>query len=179
MAAEFNSQTDEKVNSTSSSNSKSLNTDSSNKTALIKSETAPTVLTADTAIKPTVKKQDTAKKTESKWSLDLYASPDYSMARGEPNVKTKLSYTVGLRVNRSFGTHFSGRIGIQFSHTYYNLKDSSAYSSPYLMSIDLPLLAGYACRNETLGMSINAGLVFNLYSWLPEDQLIFLKRIRD
>ena len=113
-----------------------------------------------------MKKQDTAKETSGKWSLDLYASPDYPIVHGEPWITTKLSYTVGLRVNRSFGTHFSGKLGVQFSQINLIFADSNVVSGSYhLKSIDLPVLAGYSWGNETLGMTINAGVVFNLYSW--------------
>ena len=173
VAAEINSQTDKKANSTSSSNSESLSADSANKAAIIKSEPGSNIITADTAIKPVVKKTDSTKKTESKWSLDLYASPDYPIY-GEPWAKGKLSYTAGLRINRSFGIHFSGRIGVQFSQINLVIADSNVFSgSHHIKSLDLPVLAGYSWGNETLGMTVNAGVVFNLYTWPPDDQNYF------
>ena len=91
-----------------------------------------------------VKKPDSTKKSiGKKWSLDLYASPDYPVVYGEPYVQTKLSYTAGLRLNRSFGTRFSGSIGIQFSQINFNLVDSASYNNLYhLKRLDLPVLAG-------------------------------------
>lgn len=45
-----------------------------------------------------------------KWRLDAYASPDLPL-----NGKGRPSYTIGLRLGRSFGQHFSEAIGIQYS----------------------------------------------------------------
>ncbi len=47
--------------------------------------------------------------------------------------------------------------------------------SYHLKSLDLPVLAGYSWGNETLGMTINAGVVVNLYTWPPEDQINYFK----
>lgn len=128
----------------------------------------PRVLTSDSAKNTTLKKQDTTKKIAGKkWSLDLYASPDYPIEYAKYYVKSKLSYSVGLRLNRSFGKRFSGKIGIQFSQLNYALPDTSGYSNDYhLLRLDLPVLAGYSWGNETFGMTVNAGAIFNIYSWL-------------
>ena len=166
-SVEISNEANQKSNATSSSNPTSLNTDSANKSVVKKSDSTIKSLTADTAIKTTTKKADSEKNTiKGKWSLDLYASPDYPIFRGVPYVKSKLSYTIGLRINRSFGKRFSGKIGIQFSQINFKFPDSSGYIGPnHLMSLDLPILAGYSWGNETLGMTINTGLVFNLCSW--------------
>jgi hypothetical protein len=121
----------------------------------------------DTSKTATVKKSDSTKKnTGNKWSLDLYASPDYPIDYADDFVKSKLSYTVGLRINRSFGKRFSGKIGIQFSQLNYILGDSGQMAgASHLKSLDLPVLAGYSWGNETLGMTVNAGVLFNLYTW--------------
>jgi hypothetical protein len=127
----------------------------------------PKLSTTDSAKNAISKKEDSTKSIkEKKWSLDLFGSPDYPIVYGEPNVKTKLSYTAGLRINRSFGKRFSGTIGIQFSRLNYEFTaDSTGYFNPgHLKSLDLPVLAGYSLGNKTLGMTINAGVIFNLYS---------------
>ena len=191
LTADISNQADQKANSTTSANSETLNTDTANRAALKKAEPSlaagtavkplakksEPLLAADTATKPSVKKQDTAKKTTGeKWSLDLYSSPDYPIVYGEPWITTKLSYTAGLRVNRSFGPHFSGRTGIQFSQINFNFSDSNGFPTSYhLKSLDLPVLAGYSWGNKTLGMTINAGVVVNLYTWPPEDQINYFK----
>ena len=75
----------------------------------------------------------------------------------------KLSYTVGLRINRAFGKHFSGKIGIQFSQI--NFTDSLSYqngSGGHLKSFDLPVLAGYSFGDEKLKMTVTTGGIFNI-----------------
>ena len=137
----------------------------------------PKPITADSVKTTTSKKSDSTKKNNgNKWSLDLYASPDYPIEFADYYVKSKLSYTVGLRLNRSFGKRFSGKIGIQFSQLNYVLPDTSGYPGPdHLMRLDLPVLAGYSWGNETFGMTVNAGVVFNLYSWLGADSASYIK----
>jgi hypothetical protein len=137
----------------------------------------PKPVPADSAKATTSKKLDSTKKDiGNKWSLDLYASPDYPIEYAKYYVKSKLSYTVGLRLNRSFGKRFSGKIGIQFSQLNYDLPDTSGYPGAYhLMRLDLPVLAGYSWGNETFGMTVNAGVIFNLYSWLHQDSTSYIK----
>jgi hypothetical protein len=137
----------------------------------------PKPLPVDSVKTTTLKKSDSTKKNNgSKWSLDLYASPDYPIEYAEYYVKSQLSYTVGLRLNRSFGKRFSGKIGIQFSQLNYGLPDTSGFPGAYhLMRLDLPVLAGYSWGNEKLGMTVNAGVIFNLDSWLRPDSASYIK----
>jgi len=137
----------------------------------------PGLFTSDSAKNTATKKQDSTKsKAGKKWSLELYVSPDYPLVYGEPYVKSKLSYTAGLRLNRSFGRHFSGKIGIQFSQIKYVLGDSGLIAGPnHLKSLDLPVLAGYSWGNESLGMTMNAGFIFNLYSWFDAGSISYFK----
>lgn len=127
---------------------------------------------ADSAKTATSKKSDSTKKNiGSKWSLALYASPDYPIDHSHQEyIKGHLSYTVGLRLNHSFGKHFSAKIGIQFSQLNY--VDSSAWR---LSKVDIPVLGGYSWGNETLGMTVNAGVIFNLYSKLGAGQFDYIK----
>ena len=166
-AATIGNLSDQTANSTSSSNSTLLSADSAHMPIVKKSDSTVKSLAADSVLKTMVKKSDSVKKAiRGKWSLDIYASPDYPIFRGEPYVESKFSYTVGLRIEHSFGKRFSGKIGIQFSQINFKFSDSSGYVGPnHLMSLDLPVLAGYSWGNETLGMTINTGVVFNLYSW--------------
>jgi hypothetical protein len=43
------------------------------------------------------------------------------------------------------------------------------------MRLDLPVLAGYSWGNETFGMTVNAGVIFNLNSWLRPDSASYIK----
>ena len=120
------------------------------------------------SVKPIAsKKSDSSQKnTRSNWSLSYYASPDYPVEHKQEYLKGRLSYTIGLKVNRRFGNHLSGKIGIQFSQLNYTLADSAVISGAYRLNrVDVPVLAGYSWGNETLGMTVNAGCIINLYSW--------------
>jgi len=133
---------------------------------------------ADSVKTASSKKSDSTKKNiVSKWSLDLYASPDYPVDHKQQEyIKGQLSYSIGLRLNRSFGKHFSGKIGIQFSQLNYMLPDSSSSPGPqHVKRWDVPVLAGYSWGNETLGMTVNAGVIFNLYSSLHPDPISYIK----
>jgi hypothetical protein len=176
-ASNINNLPDQKATSTTSSVPNSFKADSANSTVAKNLDSAAKSLAADSLKKATAKKPDSLKKVvKGKWSLDLYASPDYPIVYGEPWVKTKLSYTTGLRINRSFGKRFSGKIGIQFSQINYNFTDSNGFSDPnHLVSLDLPVLAGYSWGDDTFGMTINTGVVFNLYSWLHSSSPSYFK----
>ena len=141
------------------------------------SSTSKTAI-ADSAKTTTTKKSDSTKKNiGSNWSLDLYVSPDYPIDHNHQEyIKGQFSYTIGLRLNRSFGKHFSAKLGIQFSQLNYVLPDSSAWPGTYHLSrVDIPVLGGYSWGNETLGMTVNAGVIFNLYSKLSPDQFDYIK----
>jgi hypothetical protein len=121
----------------------------------------PKKLTED-SLKNAIVKKTQKDSIIKKWYLDIYASPDYPIDN-TPNSPstfsghTKLSYTLGIRLNRTFGKHFSGKIGIQYSHI--NLADSGIVN---LTSFDLPVLAGYSFGSEKLRMTFTAGVIANL-----------------
>jgi hypothetical protein len=129
--------------------------------------TTPKTVTSDSVKTTTAKKSDSTKKDiNSKWSLNYYASPDYPVHHGQEYLQGKLSYTIGVKVNRTFGKHLSGEIGIQFSQLNYTLTDTIYIAGPFRLNrVDVPVLAGYSWGNETLGMTVNAGFILNLYSW--------------
>jgi hypothetical protein len=173
-------QTQTKQDSANSSNEEAITTDSTKADeSKIKSESIPNrkQSSADSTQNIVLKKAEKNEiKKNKKWWLDLYVSPDYPINPGTVNETMKLSYTIGLTINHSFGAHFSGKTGIQFSQINYSLTDSnSEHSLNHLKSLDLPLLAGYSMGNETLGMTINAGVVFNLYSWFQGDSPNYFK----
>jgi hypothetical protein len=78
--------------------------------------------------------------------------------------KTNLSYTIGVGIGRSITKHFSVKIGIQYSKINAKLIDSSGIARHY-MSIDIPFLIGYQIKTTDFETTINAGVIFNLYSW--------------
>jgi hypothetical protein len=131
------------------------------------------------SLKPALqKKPDSTKKSMGdKWSLDLYASPDYPVDHNKQEyLQGRLSYTIGIRINRSFGKRFSGKMGIQFSQLNYALSDSSNASGVHhLKRLDVPLLAGYSWGTKTFGMTVNAGIIFNRSSWLRPDSINYIK----
>ncbi len=115
-----------------------------------------------------LKKPQAGKRPNSrKWFLDLYASPDYPIISPRENEQPKLSYAVGIKLNRSLGKHFSVKTGIQFSQVNMGGNDSlTSGNTLHLMRLDLPILAGYSMGNEKMRITINGGAVLNLYSWL-------------
>jgi hypothetical protein len=119
--------------------------------------------TPDTSQNKGSKKSETKNKPNNrKWYLDLYASPDYPFVTPSEYERPKLSYTLGIRLNRSLGQHFSLKTGIQYSRV--NIGGDSLLV--HLMRFDLPVLAGYSVGNEKLKTTFNGGAILNLYSWL-------------
>ncbi len=92
----------------------------------------------------------------------------------------QLSYTLGLRLNKSFSRHFSGTIGFQYSRiNAITISDTLGPTGPeHLNGIDIPLLIGYRWENDYFQTTINSGIIFNIYSWykgqlfnFPDDSL--------
>jgi len=112
------------------------------------------------------KKSETKNKSDNrKWNLDLFISPDYPIISPHNDRElSKLSYTIGIKLNRSLGKNFSIKTGIQYSQININARDS--FGIIHLMRLDLPVLAGYSMGNGNLKTTINGGVDFNLYTWL-------------
>lgn len=106
------------------------------------------------------------------WSFDLYASPDLPVIQLKQDFeKSQLSFTIGMKVNRSFGDHVSAATGVQYSQinekVAYN--DSSAtnpirYAYLKRTSFDFPLLIGYGIGNDRFRATLNAGMIFKIHS---------------
>jgi cytoskeletal protein RodZ len=139
---------------------------------------APEKSLKDSAQKAAVKKTQEDSANNRKWYLDIYASPDLPMDHTENTFSSimKLSYTVGLRINRAFGKHFSGKIGIQYSRINFGMLDSISYmhgTTNHLNSFDLPFLAGYSFGDEKLKMTITAGGILNISTSVPDSSLAY------
>jgi hypothetical protein len=128
---------------------------------------------ADSSQSKDLKKPKEEKKLNNrKWYLDLYASPDYPIVSPHEYEQSKLSYMLGVRINRSLGDHFSLKTGIQYSKV--NIADDSLFL--HLKRFDLPVLVGYSVGNEKLKATFNGGVILNLYSWFPgSDSIVFFK----
>jgi len=107
--------------------------------------------------------------------LEAYASPDIpfsTITSGNANIvdflnrsfKTQISYTAGVRVGMSFGKHFSVKTGVQYSQINVKFNDSMPIVNRY-KSVDIPFLIGYSIGNPDFRTTINAGFIFNPYSW--------------
>jgi hypothetical protein len=146
--------------------------DSAGKGPFVKA-TAPFIkeTTPDSSQNKGSKKSETKSKTNNpKWYLDLYASPDYPIISPHNEYeKSKLSYTIGIKLNRSLGKHFSVKTGIQYSQININAYDS--FGVIHLKRLDLPVLVGYSFGDEKLEATINGGVIFNLYTWLSGTNL--------
>lgn len=121
------------------------------------------------------------------WWLDLYGSPDLPLNQissaadpgfaqyVERSQHMQLSYTLGLRLNRSFNSHFSGTIGFQYSRiNAITISDTLGARGPeHMNGIDIPLLIGYRWENDYFQTTINSGIIFNIYSWYKGQLLFF------
>ncbi len=143
--------------------------DSAGKKPFIKA-TAPFMKAAtldSTQNKDSKKSEIKNKPNNRKWFLDLYASPDYPFVSPPlENEQSKLSYTIGIKLNRSLGKDFSIKTGIQYSQVIIIGDSVGSPGNPlHLMRLDLPVLAGYSLGKGNLKTTINGGIVFNLYTW--------------
>lgn len=112
---------------------------------------------------PGKKSDSTKQKFKAVWSVDAYGSPDYPFVFGGNYEQMRLSYTIGFRLNRSFGKRFSGSVGIQYS--VINFYGSDSLGGPglnHLKRLDIPVLVGYQLDTKNINTVIHAGLIFNL-----------------
>ena len=132
------------------------------------SDSAKVISPAQTAIAAKEKKKNNPAR---RWWLDVYVSPDIPFSTITSNsfpaeYETEhLSYTIGVRINRAFGEHFSGAIGIQYSQININDSTTAQNLRSRFYSIDLPVMAGYGIGDDQFRTTFHAGVIFNLYSW--------------
>jgi hypothetical protein len=118
-------------------------------------------------LKEVKKPEKQTKQNNGKWYLDLYASPDYPFVSPHETEPSKLSYSIGIKLNRSLGKHFSIKTGIQYSQVNIVGNDSLfGGTTMHLRRLDLPVLAGYSLGDKKLRTTFNGGVFLNLYSWL-------------
>ncbi len=92
-------------------------------------------------------------------------------------VYSKLSYTIGIRINRSIGKHFSLKTGIQYSQINI-IGDDSVFGGAtiHIKRLDLPVLVGYSFGKGDIKTTINGGVLFNLNSSVsPESAQTFFE----
>ena len=130
-----------------------------------------------------IEKKDSANTHNARtWFLELFGSPDISFFErnsGNPlyyrrEISKKNSYTVGVRAGRYLGKHLSLKIGLQYSRLTENFSftmDSNHLANQYA-SLDIPLLVGYDLRPTFIKTTINAGIVYNLYTWYKGMDLV-------
>ena len=142
-------------------NKTAVQNDSPDATHLVKAPTRDSLRNKD------LKKPEAESKPDHrKWFLDLYVSPDYPIVSPRENEQSKFSYSLGIKLNRSFGEHFSIKTGIQFSQINLAGDSLSGGNTIRLMRFDLPVFAGYSLGNEKFKTTFNGGAILNLYSWL-------------
>jgi flagellar basal body-associated protein FliL len=113
-----------------------------------------------------LKKPETKKNLSyRKWFLDLYGSADYPNVSPRENWQSELSFTAGIKINRSLGKHISVKTGIQFSQVNIVGGDSIFGGKIHLMRWDIPVLVGYSFGDGKLKTTFNGGVIMNLYSW--------------
>ncbi len=137
------------------------------KDSLDKKSPAKTTGPDSSQSKEVKKPEKKSEQNNTKWYLDLYASPDYPIITSSPfdQSVSKLSYTIGVRINRSFGKHFSLKTGIQYSQVNFIGNDSLFGGAIiHIKRLDLPVLIGYSFIGTNIKTTINGGAIFNLYS---------------
>lgn len=99
------------------------------------------------------------------WHLDLYGAPDLGMKL------RPLSYMAGLRLGRSLGAHFSASIGLQYLliHEDPPADSITGWEKGRLNAIDIPFLIGYEAGGPHFKATVQAGGIFNAYSWFKSD----------
>ena len=136
--------------------------DSLNKKPLVKTTAA------DSSKSKEVKKPEKQNnQNNGKWYLDLYASPDYPIVTPQDFGETvsKLSYTIGIKINRTLGKHISVKTGIQYSQINIIGDDSLLTGATlHIKRLDLPVLVGYSLGKGNVKSTINGGIIFNLNS---------------
>jgi hypothetical protein len=122
---------------------------------------------------PTPKSNILSPLKKGSWSVDLYASPDLPVLQIKQDFeKAQLSFTIGMKVNRSFGDHVSAATGVQYSQinekvAYNDSNATSPIRYGYLKrtSFDFPLLIGYGIGDDRFRATLNAGMIFKIHSF--------------
>ncbi len=122
--------------------------------------------------KEVTKTEKQNKQNNGKWYLDLFASPDYPILAASPfdQSYSKLSYTIGFKINRAIGKHFSVKTGIQYSQINI-VGDDSLFGGAtlHIKRLDLPVIIGYSLGKGDIKTTINGGILFNLSSSVSPD----------
>ena len=137
------------------------------KDSLDKKPLVKTTVSDSSQNKEVKKPEKQNKQNNGKWYLDLYASPDYPIIAPTPfdYSVSRLSYTIGIKINRALGKHFSVKTGVQFSQINIIGNDSLFGGAKiHIKRVDLPVLIGYSFADAKIRTTINGGAIFNLYS---------------
>jgi hypothetical protein len=147
--------------------------ETANKKDSLNKKHIPAASTPDSSKSKEIKKPEQQnKQNNGKWYLDLYASPDYPIVATSEfdHSVSKLSYTVGIKINRALGKHFSVKTGIQYSQINIIGDDSLfAGATLHIKRLDLPVLIGYSLGKGDLKTTVNGGVIFNLNSAVRPD----------
>ena len=126
--------------------------------------------------KPSKKKSELIPQ-QKKWFLDVYASPDIpfnEITSGDANLadyikssyKMQVSYTAGVRLGKPIGKHFFVKTGFQYSQINTQFGNGNNMKVPNkFKSVDIPFLIGYNPGLADYTTAVNAGIIFNIYSW--------------
>lgn len=107
------------------------------------------------------------------WFAEVYTGPAVAIKSIEdnffssPDEYSRLSISSGILI----GKHLSKRFYLKSGLTYTSIRekfkqDSVTFSALNLYnSFDVPIIAGYALSNQKLKINLQAGLLFNFYSW--------------
>jgi hypothetical protein len=132
------------------------------------------------------KESKTSEHNNKNWFLEAYVSPDipyFERTNDNTNINdhgksAPTSYTIGIRVCRYLGKRVSVKAGIQYSQISEKFFDSLIIVDRY-RSVDVPFLIGYDLTTNAFKATINAGIVYNIYSWYKGLTLIDYRGLID
>jgi hypothetical protein len=162
------------ISTTGDSIATNENKTESKKDSLKKKPSVKTPATDSTKSNEVKKPEKQNKQNNGKWYIDLYASPDYPIIAPTPfdYSISKLSYTIGIKINRAIGKHISIKTGIQYSQINIVGDDSLfAGATLHIKRLDLPVFIGYSLGKRDLKTTINGGIIFNLNSSVSPDSV--------
>jgi hypothetical protein len=155
-----------------------------NKPSLLKDSSITKKLNASTDKSRTESEKSRHKNKE--WFLEAYVSPDFPyFQRTDDNTNINdhgksapTSYTIGVRVSEYFSERLSVKTGIQYSQISEKFFDSLIIVDR-CRSIDIPFLIGYDLTTNSFKTTINAGIIYNIYSWYKGLTLIDYRGLID
>lgn len=123
---------------------------------------------------------------EKNWFVKLNVSPDipyFERTNDNSNIftrgeRTPFSFTIGISIGKYLSERFSAKTGLQYSQISEKFRDSIIIIDRY-RSIDIPFLIGYNFKSSQLKTTINAGFIYNVYTWYQGKTIVDYRGLID